>query len=370
MFLSKNTYGEMKKILFYIDTMYRGGAQRVMANLIEYFTEQGYATVLVNDFVQDKSKSQYDLPKNLKRVYLRKDLTGNKWAKNIVRIKRLREVVKEEQPDIVLSFLGRPNKRMLIATLGLKVKKVVSVRNDPHREYGRDFLSKQFARQLFKLADGCVFQTKEAAEYFPESVQRKSTIILNPVGEKFYNVKRSEAPKNIVTVGRMEPQKNQKLLIEAFSKIAHEFINDNLIIYGDGPLRKELETYIEKLGLKDRVLLPGNVSNVEEVLAQAKIFVLPSDYEGMPNALMEAMAVGVPCVSTDCPCGGPRMLLKDIKEQKLVSVGNVKEMTDVLRNLVLDSEMRTNLTYKEKEKATYFEYNNILKQWKLYFDEV
>lgn len=130
----------MKKILFYIDMMYRGGAQRVMANLIEYFTEQGYETVLVNDFVQNSDKAQYHLPAGLKRVYLRQNLGGNKIVKNIERITRLRKVIKEEQPDMVLSFLGRPNKRMLLSTVGMRVKKVVSVRNDPYREYGKGFL--------------------------------------------------------------------------------------------------------------------------------------------------------------------------------------------------------------------------------------
>lgn len=360
----------MKKILFYIDMMYRGGAQRVMANLIEYFTEQGYETVLVNDFVQDSNKAQYHLPAGLKRVYLRQSLGGNKIVKNIERIVRLRKVIKEEQPDMVLSFLGRPNKRMLLSTMGMKVKKVVSVRNDPYREYGRGFFSMQFARQLFKLADGCVFQTKEAAEYFPKSVQKKSTIILNPVGEKFYSVKRSETLKNIITVGRMEPQKNQKLLIEAFSKIVKEFAEDNLIIYGEGPLRKELKNYIENLGLKGRVQLPGNVSNVEEVLAQAKIFVLPSDYEGMPNALMEAIAVGVPCISTDCPCGGPRMLISNEQEGKLVPCDNVSEMAKAIRELLLDANARTQMTIAETRKAELFAADHIYKQWEKYFDRL
>lgn len=357
----------MKKILFYIDMMYRGGAQRVMANLIEYFTEQDYETVLVNDFVQSDDKAKYHLPVGVKRVYLRQNLVGNKIVKNIERIRHLRKIIRKEQPDMVLSFLGRPNKRMLLSTMGMKVKKVVSVRNDPYREYGRGFFSMQFARQLFKLADGCVFQTNEAAEYFPKSVKRKSTIILNPVGEKFYSVKRSETPKNIITVGRMEPQKNHKLLIEAFSKIACEFKKDNLIIYGEGPLRRELESYIENLGLKERIKLPGNVSNVEEVLAQAKIFVLPSDYEGMPNALMEAMAVGVPCISTDCPCGGPRMLISSEQEGRLVPCDSVNEMTKCIRELLLDANLRSQMTTAERRKAELFAADHIYKQWKDYF---
>lgn len=356
----------MKKIIFYIDTMYRGGAQRVIANLIEYFHQKGYDTILINDFIQDNGQAQYEIPKDIKRIYLRKTLGTNKVTKNIQRIVALRKIFKEENPDLVLSFLGRPNKRLLLASVGMKIKKVVSVRNDPKREYGNSKLKKIEARMLFRLADGCVFQTRDAAEYFPKSVQDKAAIIYNPVGLQFYSAERMSEPKGVVTVGRMELQKNQKMLINAFSKILENHPNETLTIYGEGPLRKELEEYCIKLGITEKVYMPGNIMKIEEKLSTAKIFVLPSDYEGMPNALMEAMTVGVPVISTDCPCGGPRTLIENNSQGLLFPCGDEKKLEELLRKLLDDSEQRKVMEKAEKERAQEFHPEIIYKKWENY----
>ena len=353
----------MKKILFYIDTMYRGGAQRVMANLSEYFSEQGYYTILVNDFIQNNSKSQYRLSDRVERIYLRKKLDGNLIVKNVSRIIKLRKIVKETKPDVILSFLGRPNERMLLATIGIKTLKYVSVRNDPSREYGVGLFQKWFARQIFKLADGCVFQTKEASEYFTKDVKKKSTIILNPISKKFFAVERDKAPHNIITIGRIESQKNQKLLVDAFSRIAEEFPKEQLIIYGDGTLRNELKAYIASLGLEGRIELPGSISNIEGALAKAKLFVLSSNYEGLPNALMEAMAAGVPCIATNCPCGGPRELIENRKNGILIELNDIKGLEMAMREYLTNAELATAIGNAAKFTAEKFRDIKVLKQW-------
>lgn len=356
----------MKKIMFYIDMMYRGGAQRVMANLIEYFHDRGYETALINDFIQDESRPQYPLPEDIERFYLRNSLEGNRILKNISRIRILRGIVKKEKPDVILSFLGRPNKRMLLSTIGLKTKKVVSVRNDPNQEYGSSPWKKLTAGLMFGLADGCVFQTEDAADYFPKSVRKKSAIILNPVNEKFFLQKREDTVEDIITVGRMEPQKNQKLLIDAFSSIAVDFPEDNLVIYGDGPMKEELKEYALSQGLEKRVQFPGNVANVEERLGKAKIFVLPSDYEGLPNALMEAMAVGVPCVSTDCPCGGPRTLIRNGGQGVLVPCKDPVAMKEAIKSLLSDDKKRNAISAGCRERANQFKPKLIFREWEKY----
>lgn len=354
------------KIVFYIDMMYRGGAQRVMANLTGYFCDQGYETVLINDFIQDANKPQYPISDKVKRIYLREELDGNKIIKNITRITRLRQKIKQENPDIVLSFLGRPNRRMLLATIGMKTKKVVSVRNDPNREYGKSTWAKWSVGQLFKLADGCVFQTEEAAQYFPKTVQKNSAIILNPVDNKFFSVKRSNNPKNILTVGRMEPQKNQKLLLDAFANITEEFPDEHLIICGDGPLRKELEEHVNRLGLETKVAFLGNVSYVEKELSKAKIFVLPSNYEGMPNALMEAMAAGVPCIATDCPCGGPRLLIQDNDHGILIPCDNTLALEESIRTLLNGDRKRIEISRNCSARLKKYKPEIIFQTWERY----
>ena len=360
----------MRKLVFYIDTMYQGGAQRVMANLIDYFYQKNYEVVLINDFIQNGNKIQYPLPEGVKRVYLRKSLDGNKIVKNILRVIKLRNIISEERPDIVVSFLGRPNKRMLLATMGLNVKKIVSVRNDPKMEYGRSFLNRWVINRLFATADGCVFQTKEAKQYFSKKIQKKSTIILNPVAEKFYLVDRKKIQRDIITVGRLEIQKNQKLLIDAFAILAQKYPKENLMIYGEGALHQELEEYIRDRKLEKRVFLKGNISDMENVLSGAKLFVLSSKYEGLPNALMEAMAVGVPCISTNCPCGGPRELIQNENEGILVPCDDIESMRNAIDLLLSTKEKCETMTQEEKRRSLEFRAEVVYKQWENYFQNL
>ena len=251
---------------------------------------------------------------------------------------------------------------MLLASAFLKCRTVVSVRNDPTKEYGSNWIKRMIANSVFLLADGCVFQTEDASLYFSRWVRRKSKVIVNPVNETFYGVKRSDTPRNIVTVGRFYPQKNHKLLIDAFARIADEFPEENLIIYGEGPLREEMENQISAFSLKGRVFLPGSTSHVPEVLSEAKLFVLSSDFEGMPNALMEAMAVGVPVISTDCPCGGPKLLLEKNDYGILVPCGDTSRMAEAMKNM-LSRDMLERYHKQALIRAEIFEPQKIFKQW-------
>lgn len=354
-----------KKIILYIDVMYRGGAQRVMANIANYFVEKNWDVVLINDFVQDTNISQYKVSAKVRRIYLRNKLSGNTIIKNIERIYNLRKIIELEQPNTVLSFLGRPNIRMLISTIGLSCKKIVSIRNDPEREYGSSRLRKRYINMLFGLANGYVFQTEEASRYFNKKIQKKSTVILNPVDDVFFRIGREKQTHHIISVGRLEPQKNQKMLIKAFAEIAEQYPQENLIIYGEGNQRNELEKEISTLKLEGRVFLPGNISNVEEILASARMFVLSSDYEGLPNALMEAMAVGVPCISTDCPCGGPGMLIDQNSEGILVQCDNPQQMANAMKK-ILEDQQSERLGRKAKERAKEFQIDVIMERWEKY----
>lgn len=356
----------MKKILLYIDKMYHGGAQRVMSNLAEYFCSKGVDVTLVNDFPPNANIEEYFLPEKVKRVFLRKDLNGNKIIKNIKRLAKLRTTIQREKPDVVLSFLGRPNIRMLLATLGLPTKKIVSVRNDPNKEYAPGGAKKWFCRQLFRAADGCVFQTEDASLYFPKAVRTKSKIILNPVGESFYKTKRAKQTRDVITAGRLEPQKNHAFLIDAFSIISHEFPDDKLVIYGEGSLRAELLSQIKQLDLQDIVILAGDTNKMNEKLAKASVFVLSSNFEGLPNALMEAMAIGVPVISTDCPSGGPRTLIQDGKNGFLVECNERIDLANKMRVLLSDEEMRQKFTEAGKASAMSFRAQVIMNNWEEY----
>lgn len=357
-------------MVMYIDMMGRGGAQRVMANLADFFAGKGLEIILVNDFKLGDEVAQYPVSEKVKRIYLKDTNTGNAVVKNVQRVVTLRKVIQKENPDLILSFLGRPNLRMLLATLGLKNKKVVSVRNDPNREYGTGFFKRNVARFLFLFADGCVFQTREAREYFFQPTKKKSEVIMNPVGEAFFNVQQESSPRNVIAVGRFEPQKNHMLLMRAFGALADKFPEEKLVIYGAGRLEQEYFALRRKLGLENRILFPGNVNNVPRVLAKAKIFVLSSDYEGMPNALMEAMAAGLPCISTDCPCGGPKDLITNGRDGILVATADLEGLCNALEGLLRDAEERKQIGAAAKQRAEVFRQERILARWEHYFEQV
>lgn len=357
----------MKKILLYIGSMYIGGAQRVMANLANYFCADGYDVVLVNEVVPIKGKKTYVLDNNIKRIYLDNTDGSNFIKRQKMRIFNLRSIIKKERPDIVLSFLGPANIRMLLATVGVNNKKVVSVRNDPNKEYGKGF-KRIISRQLFKLADGCVFQTKDAADYFPDKVKKIAEIIYNPVNEVFYHTQRGNIKKEIIYVGRLVKQKNPLLLINAFARIAKNFPEWNVVFCGEGELKVRLINECKALGLEERVYFVGEITNVAERLSEAGIYVLSSNYEGMPNSLMEAMAVGLPCISTDCPCGGPKELIEDKKNGILVPVGNEFKMAEALSLIMDNQNLREELGKNARIRALEFKYDVILKKWKDYLD--
>lgn len=362
------------KLLLYIDTLRRGGAERVMSVIASYFSNK-YEVTLVNNVHDSASVDQYEINKNVKRYYL-DDMykkTGNCLIKTYQRILKLREICKAEKIEVGLSFLGNGNIRFLISTIGLKMKKIVSVRNDPIKEYkGKEF----FAKWLFKKADGVVFQTDDAKSWFPKKVQQKSSVILNPVNPIFFEtIWKQPTNIKIVTTGRLVKQKNHEMLIKAFKIVHDKFPEAMLYIYGSDygsgqtSRKKQLNSLVKYLSIEDKVLFPGNSDNVPKLLSNSTMFVLSSDYEGMPNALMEAMAVGLPCISTDCPCGGPRTIIKDGENGLLVKVGDYESLADKMISVLDDKELLISLANNAKKSANDFKTELIMQQWEEYLSK-
>lgn len=347
------------KIMFYINTICHGGAERVICNLATQFSECGHSCILVTSFSRSL---EYTYGSKVCRVNLFENpIETNFLFRNIRLVKQLRNLLADEQPDVLISFMAEPNFRAIIASMGLKNKVVISIRNDPNKEYG-NIMTRMLSKLLFRCADGIVFQTEDAQKWFPKAIQKKSKIIYNQVDEVFYNTKFEGECHDVVATGRLVPQKNHKLLIRAFSAIADK-ISDNLIIYGEGGLRCELEKLIADLHMENRIFLPGCVENVAEIISSAKLFVLSSSYEGMPNSLMEAMALGLPCISVDCPCGGPRMLLGDAENIYLVPPDNVDAFSKKMYIILTDKEENNIARKYAVEKSRQFHPEIVIKHW-------
>lgn len=353
-----------KTLMFYINAIHEGGAERVIIQLSKHFSENEYNSVLVTSFIDD---NEYSVPNGVERLSIEtKQIKQNIIIKNIRRIIALRKLIKTYSPDAIISFMAEPNFRAIIASLGTKTKTIISVRNDPSKEYTGK-MGRWISKYILPLADGCVFQTEEAKKWFPISLQKKSQIIMNDVDPVFFETEYSGG-NDIITLGRLCEQKNHKLLIDAFVQIAERHKHVNLLIYGIGPLEDELRKYILNCNMETRIFLKGLTSESNSVLSKARCFVLSSDYEGMPNALLEALAIGVPSISTDCPCGGPRMLIKDGVNGILVPIKDSNILAEKIGLLLSNSEMAEKLSVSAKKMSKVFRTENVFIQWKKYIE--
>ena len=353
----------MVKILFYINTIQRGGAERVMVNLANQFDKDGYIVVFVTSF---RTKGEYILNKSVKHISLEKVKNErSKIKRNVSRIFKLRKICKSEKPDIMISFMAEPSIRSVLATVGLPVKNLVSVRNAPEQEYAGKLL-RFCGKVLLPFANGCVFQTEDAKKWFPRKLQEKSKIICNAVAPDFFSIVRKPVKNCVVTCGRLEEQKNHIMLLKAFKNIIKSYSDAKLLIYGEGTLKSKLENYLYKNGIQENILFKGVNNKVQEALSEADIFVLSSDYEGMPNALLEAMAMGIPCISTDCPCGGPKMIMKNGENGVLVPVGDGEMMENAIIRLFKDDNLKNSLGDAAKKQAKEFAPDIVYKQWESY----
>ena len=356
----------MRKVMFYINAIHDGGAERVMVNLAKYFSENKYDTVLVTSF---RDTWEYPLAETVKRFTLEEnEIKQSRVKRNFSSIKKLRKLCKIEKPDVLISFMEEPNFRVIFATMGLPVKTLVSVRNDPNKEYAGK-IGWIIGKILLPLADGCVFQTEDAKKWFPKRLQRKSRTIYNAVKEEFFDIERKPVHGEIITCGRLVKQKNHTMLVEAFSEVVKEYPYAKLKIYGEGPLRNEIQCLINELDLEEKAFLMGATNDVGKALQTAELFVLSSDYEGMPNALMEAMAAGVPCISTDCPSGGPKELMHGY-EKMLFAIGEKEKLISLIKIMLDDTVKRTENSKYMRMQANKFASKKVMKEWKCYLDSL
>lgn len=281
------------RIAFFIGSMGRGGAERVISILANEYATKGWD---VDILMLLANRVEYELHPQVKVI----SLVGksSNYAMNALSwLTNIRKYIKSNKPDRVVSFVGRVNAVVLTATLGLKVPIIVSERNDPKHD-GRGKLMLWYCNKIYQRARAIVFQNRYEQSCFDEALKAKGIIVPNPV--QVSATKKTVSSEFVVaTAGRLNLQKNHFMLIDAMDLVHKEYPQIKCRIYGEGDLRPELQEYIERHELASTVSLEGNHSDIHEKLAQCSLFVLTSEFEGLSNALIEAMMVGLPCISTD-----------------------------------------------------------------------
>ena len=332
------------KITLLIGSLSGGGAERVTCNLANFLAGKGHEVTVLT--LSDKQT--YFLDEKVRHIVL----YGESHTKlphfcvNVLRMLNLNRYLRKERQDAYVTFLPKLTKVLLMQRKLVKCPIILTERNDPEVFYnGSVSFAKEFDR-YYHLADGYVFQTEHARDYYASKGinVENAAVIANAINPEFVGVAYTgPREKHIVGAGRLAEQKNFPLLIQAFAKICHKHPAYQLVIYGEGGLRKELDALCQSLHISGSVQLPGRVNDLGERLKKSAMFVLSSDYEGMPNALMEAMALGLPCVSTDCGGGGAKFLIRHGENGLLVPQKDVDAMAQAMDKILSDEEFAKKL---------------------------
>lgn len=355
------------RITFVISSLSSGGAERVMSNMANYWANKDWQITLITLAKQDSDF--YPLDKRILRIALEveKQSSGIIQAvtNNFFRLLSLRSAIKSSQPQVVISFIDSVNVLTLVATRFLNIPIIISERTDPQQHFVNRFWD--VLRILFyPYADALIVQSKGTLKWATQKLsEKKIFIISNAVFVKktpFINDTCKFPQPFIVAVGRLGFEKGFDLLLQSFQKIALKYPDWSLVIVGEGKEREVLEEMAIRLGIEQQVSFIGLHKNPMEIMIQASLFVLPSRYEGFPNALLEAMACGLPVISFDCP-SGPREIIRHGIDGLLVPAEDVIALTNAMQELIACPEKRLQLSVKAREVTERFSQEKIMEMW-------
>lgn len=379
------------KIFFCIHGLYNsGGMERVLTEKVNYLRKI-YKYEIIIIISEGKGKKNYfDLDNEIKIINLDigyhniKNQTNQLLKRLILKIKEMvhlykfKKIVKEYEPDIIIS-LGDES-RYVCCNQKIKGKKLLEIHFDYETFLGRrkndSFFWKSYniykhfkQRQIIKQYDKLIVLTEEDKNKWLKKEKIKDIkSIPNPL--PFYPEKISTCKnKTIISVGRLVEQKGYNDLIEVWSKLFQKYPEWKLEIYGDGPLRKELQEKIDTLGMDSSLLLKGADKNIMERYLESSIYVMTSKYEGMPMVLLETMACGLPVVSFDCPCG-PKDIIKDGEDGFLIRNRDLDEMAKKLEFLIKNENQRKIMGKKAHENIARYSKEKVMLQWKNLFEEL
>lgn len=355
--------------------MAAGGAERVACTLANAWSSRGDQVTLMPTF-SGRGECFYELSADVRLVYLA-DLVSSRvrtFVNQLARLRALRRFMTTEHPDVIVSFLSNVNVAAVLASAGLGIPVIVCERIDPF-VMPTTRLLRLACRFTYPLADALMVQTHAVAAKYASSglTLRRVHVIPNPVPGQILDIQQHAGignKKRLLSVGRLDEQKQFDVLIKVFASLAGRLANWSLRIVGEGPLRPVLQRQIIKLGLERRVELPGRTANIGEELTEADAFVLTSNYEGFPNALLEAMVVGLPCVTFDCP-SGPREMSMDGQVALLVPLNDEQALGHALERVMSDANLRKSLGSQARASVIErFSLNKVLEQWDSLFEDV
>lgn len=337
------------KILFFVSSLNAGGAERVATTLANAWVARGDQVTLVPTYLT-KQPEFYPLHDKVTLQWLvdSPGSTLSRWLPGVGKWLQMRRLIRRVKPDVVVSFLTNVNVNVLIAAAGLDVPLIVSERTNPAHSQSAGRTLRFLRRLVYGRARFVVMQTEASVQPFKALVPRARDVVVvpNPLPPGLVDPHTlrtdSPSPRHLVAMGRLVAIKQFDVLIDTFALLAPRHPEWTLTLWGDGPLRDALIERIATLGLSDRVILAGRTSEPWDALSRADLFVMTSRVEGFPNVLLEAMALGRPCVALDCP-SGPAELTRHGRDARLVALHDRQGLADALHELMSDEALRHRL---------------------------
>lgn len=394
-----------KKLMFIMPVMKGGGAEKVAALLLNEFNKNGYECELVLTNSDRSEVIDRGLDSDIKLTVLRESFPENRAFKKIFiavfrllaslickipeafgkkvpaslarlsfkaqyydELYALKKHFRQKPEASILSFLQPSIPLTLLAAEGLPNKVVVSERADPYRllkkRYGYNFIKKYYQR-----ADAVVFQTNDAKAAYPDNISRKGTVIFNPINDKLPEPYFGEREKYITAFCRISRQKNLPVLVEAFAEFRKEFSDYRLKIIGepqnddDRASLNETKALADKLGITDFIDFMPFSAQVHGLIIHDAMYVNSSDYEGMSNAMLEAMAIGMPVICTDCPIGGANAVIDNNENGILTQVGNAEEICEAMKKIASDKDFAEKISHNSAQIRYRLSLENTAKKW-------
>lgn len=346
----------MKKIAVISHGLSGGGAERVSAIVANYFAENNYDVLFVAAY---SSEREYYLDERIKYIYI-ETKSNNGIIGMLERSFGIKKQVKNFKADIAFSFIT--NELIPLELSGIPV--IPSLRIDP-KSTERNFIRKNIRLFVYHHAKNVIFQTEQARDYFDESIRKKGIVIGNPIKENLPYWQEEGHKKVFITACRITKQKNIPMLIDSFIEFHKDYPDYKLELYGDGEpesYKEELEQYCVNKNADSFISFMGHSSQIHSVMSTCEAFFLTSDFEGLSNSMLEAMAIGVPCVCTNCPPGGAELYMKD-GAGILIDVGDGKALTKAMYTIAESQQLREKLSKKEKFVRQILQKDTICRQW-------
>lgn len=337
----------------------------------ESLAERGHNIVIIN-LKSTQNVTDFERKLNDKvRVYTVPPLPQGK-GKNGWRIRFIKDVAKEQKTDVIVGFTMFPNMYATIVGKMLRIPSIISERADPTQTIGGS-LKSRLAKWIVERSTGGVFQTEGAQAYYGRGLRRRGVVIPNPifVDGDIPNVPFEEREKSVVSVGRLDIfQKRPDVMLKAFQIFWRSHPEYVLKMYGRGSDEEKIRALAVELGIADSVRFMGLTTRPTHDVAKDGIFLITSDFEGIANALLEAMAVGLPCVSTDHPPGGARLLIQNRENGLLAPVGDVEKLAEALAEFADDPELAKKCGENARDVANRFKPSKIIDMWEKYIEDL